>query len=315
MPSPQNPMALPRWSGGKDFEQHRLRQRLQRSSAGALHQAEQDQERQSRRDPTQERRCGESHHREHQQPLAPEIIREPSRNRQNDGVGNQVRRQHPGDLVDRCRKIAGDVRKRHVDHRGIQHLHEGAKHHRDGYDPGVDVSVLGHCGRCCGQDAERTLSGYPAPRLLVGQPGFADKHAKNTQARQGRLFPAMPAICDVFQERTSSTFEANGVWPAVTVFSFGEAVRVVGVRSSCEGLHQNAIEMLGRNCLHRCIPLDIQPAGPLPKGHRASLWLLPFSPRRGMRESSAPSPGETACPDNARIPLTLRLLRPTLALL
>ena len=36
-------------------------------------------------------------------------------------------------------RLPGDVRQRHVDHGGVQHLHEGAEHDRDGDDPGVDV--------------------------------------------------------------------------------------------------------------------------------------------------------------------------------
>src|SRR5258708_39475618 len=30
------------------------------------------------------------------------------------------------------------MRQRHVDHRGVQHLHEGAEHHGNGDDPRID---------------------------------------------------------------------------------------------------------------------------------------------------------------------------------
>ena len=98
--------------------------------------------RQVRREAAEKRREREAGDRQHQQALAAEAAGEPAGHRQDDRVGDQVRRQRPRRLVDRRRQAAGDVRQRHVDHGGVEHLHEGGEHHRDGDDPGVDLALV-----------------------------------------------------------------------------------------------------------------------------------------------------------------------------
>ena len=139
-PEPPEAHRLAAILGREGFEQHRLRQRLHRAAGRALQTAEHDQHRQVRREAAQKRRDGESGDREHDEALAPEPAGEPAGHRQDDRVGDQVRRQRPRRLVDRGRETPGDVRQRHVDHGGVEHLHEGREHHRDGDDPGVDLA-------------------------------------------------------------------------------------------------------------------------------------------------------------------------------
>ena len=74
----------------------------------------------------------------HEQPLAAELVGEPAREGQDDGVRHQVGRERPGGLVDRGGEVPRDVRERDVHDRGVQHLHEGGGHHGDRHDPGVD---------------------------------------------------------------------------------------------------------------------------------------------------------------------------------
>ena len=124
------------------LHQDGLREWLQASAGGALEDAEDDEQRQVRRDAAEERKQRESADREQQDIAAAKIIRQPSGKRQHDGVGDQVRRQHPGGFFRRHGKAAGNVLQRYVHHRGVQHLHEGAKHHRDGDDPRIDVQQL-----------------------------------------------------------------------------------------------------------------------------------------------------------------------------
>ena len=126
------------------FEEHRLRQRLQGAAGRALNDAEEDERSERRREAAQKRRRGEADDRQHQQPLAAEHAREPAGHRQNDGVGDQIGRQDPGRFIDRRGHRRRDMRQRDVDDGGVEHLHEGAEHHRDGDDPRVDVPVLCH---------------------------------------------------------------------------------------------------------------------------------------------------------------------------
>ena len=51
-----------------------------------------------------------SDHADHVKPLAAHEHRQPARERQDDGVGDQVAGQDPGALLHRDRQAAGDVR-------------------------------------------------------------------------------------------------------------------------------------------------------------------------------------------------------------
>ena len=82
------------------FQHHGLREWLERASSGALDDAEEDQHGQRLRHPTQKRRRREPEDGRLEHALAPEIIRQPAGHGKDDGVGHQVRRQHPGRLFD-----------------------------------------------------------------------------------------------------------------------------------------------------------------------------------------------------------------------
>ena len=93
---------------------------------------------QGRREAAQERGDREADDGQHEQPLAAEVVRQPAGHGQDDRVGHQVRRQRPRGFVDGGRQAARDVRQRHVHHRGVQHLHEGARTSPRRDDPRID---------------------------------------------------------------------------------------------------------------------------------------------------------------------------------
>ena len=93
----------------------------------------------------QERGDREAGYGEHQHALAAEEIGEPAGERQNDGVGDEIGSERPGGFVDRNGEAAGNVGERDVYDGGVQHFHEGAEHHGDGDDPGIDVRMSLRC--------------------------------------------------------------------------------------------------------------------------------------------------------------------------
>ena len=149
----------------KAFEQDGLRKRLQRAAAGALHDARQQNDAQRGRRAAEERRDGEDDDAGEQEALAAEAAGEPVGGGQDDGVGDQVAGEHPGGLGVGGGERAGDVGQRHRGDGGVQHLHEGGQHDRDGDQPGVDAlgeRVAGLGGvRCHG---EGTIEGKPMGR-------------------------------------------------------------------------------------------------------------------------------------------------------
>ncbi len=112
--------------GRKSFEQDGLREWLQSSAGRALYHAKDDKHGKVRRNPTKERGDGEARDREQQQPFAAKVVRQPSGHRQDDGIGDKIRGEHPCGFVGAGGEIASHVRQRDIHHRGIQHLHEGA---------------------------------------------------------------------------------------------------------------------------------------------------------------------------------------------
>ena len=119
------------------FQQNRLRQRLQRAAASALHHARQQQDPQRWRSPTPERRKSEDDHTGNQEPLAPEAQREPVAGRKHHRVRDQVAGQHPGGFRIGSRQRSSDVRQRHGRNRRVQHFHESGQHHGDGRNPWI----------------------------------------------------------------------------------------------------------------------------------------------------------------------------------
>src|SRR5882724_1302924 len=125
----------------KRVVQNRLLARLQTAAARALHNAEQHQHAQARRQSAQERTHREQRHANHVKPLASHQSRKPSGKRQHNRVRHQIRRQHPRRFVRSRRQTSRNVRQRHVRNRCVQHFHERRERHRYGDHPGVDRSV------------------------------------------------------------------------------------------------------------------------------------------------------------------------------
>ena len=69
------------------------------------------------------------------------MIRQPTRNRQHDGVRNQVRRDYPRAFFIGRREIASNVGDGDVDDGGVEDFHEGRQHHRDRDDPRVHIAL------------------------------------------------------------------------------------------------------------------------------------------------------------------------------
>ncbi len=132
--------------GRESFQQHRLRQRLQASTAEALQHAKEDQRLQAGRHTAEQRTDGEAGNAQHQHAPPPKAHGQPSRHGQNDGVRHQVRGDDPRALFVSRAHIPRHVRDRNVDHSGVEHLHERGQHDSDGDDPGIaaDWGGTGH---------------------------------------------------------------------------------------------------------------------------------------------------------------------------
>ena len=63
---------------------------------------------------------------------------EPAADRQDDGVGDQIRRQHPGALVVARAKVARHVRQRHVGDARVEDLHERGQRDDNGNQPRIE---------------------------------------------------------------------------------------------------------------------------------------------------------------------------------
>src|SRR4029079_13535150 len=73
--------------------------------------------------------------------------RQPASERKDDRVRDEIRRQHPGGFVDRRGEASGDVGKRHVDDRRVEHLHEGGEHDGDCDEPRIDLAFAAHSAK------------------------------------------------------------------------------------------------------------------------------------------------------------------------
>lgn len=115
---------------------------------------EEDEPAERGRDAAEERSHREDAHAGEVEALAAHEAGEVAPQRQHHGVGHQVRGQHPGGLLHRGREVPRDVRQRHVGHAGVEDLHEGRDHHREGDDPWVDATVGAHREKLTQRDAE-----------------------------------------------------------------------------------------------------------------------------------------------------------------
>ncbi len=118
------------------------------AAADALQDATEDQKRQRGR---QAAECGadaEERDADHVELFASDEGRHVGAGRQDDGVGDQIRGEHPGGFVLRSPEATGDVRQCNVGDGGVEHLHKGGERNRHGDDPRIDARTprLFHSG-------------------------------------------------------------------------------------------------------------------------------------------------------------------------
>ena len=87
---------------------------------------------------------GKQHDAAHVEALPAEDRGKPAAQRQDDGVGHKIRRQHPAALILAGGQAAGDVRKSDIGDAGVENFHEGRDRDGEGDQPEV---VAGRPGR------------------------------------------------------------------------------------------------------------------------------------------------------------------------
>ena len=113
-----------------DLHQHRLRQRHEPGAACALQQAIDHQLREACGAAAQGRGEGEPGHRDQKHIFDAEAPGEPAGQRRHDRHRDNVRGQHPGDLVLSRREAALNVRQRDIGDRVVDTLHDRRQHDR-----------------------------------------------------------------------------------------------------------------------------------------------------------------------------------------
>ena len=132
-------MDMERFWTGKAFEQDGLRERLQSAAARSLQDAGQQDDGQRRRSSAEERGDGEDDDADEQKALATKAAGEPVGGGKDDGIGHQVAGEHPGGLGVGGREASGNVGQRDRGDGGVEHLHEGGQHDRNGDQPRIDA--------------------------------------------------------------------------------------------------------------------------------------------------------------------------------
>ena len=146
----------------EDLPEDRLRERNDRAAAETLEDARDDQRGEVGRRTGQERADHEQRGADEEEPLAAEQADQPAGGRNDHGVGGEVRRDHPRHLVQSRRQRALQVRQDHVGHAGVEDLHEGHHHDREGDGPllgGGDGRFRRWRRHCCLADR---ICGAPA---------------------------------------------------------------------------------------------------------------------------------------------------------
>ena len=128
--------------GRKTFHQNRLRNRLQRAAARALHDGRENQEGKIWRPAARQRCRRENADARHQKPFPSEHGGKPRAGGQDDGVGNEIARLNPRRLRHRGGEIARNVFQRDADDRGVEHFDEGRQNHRERNDPRIDFRLV-----------------------------------------------------------------------------------------------------------------------------------------------------------------------------
>ena len=138
MPRPNKAVAVPRWVGGKLSNRMAWDKRLHGATAQAL---QDPRETPASACWSRRRRVSEAtvnnDGASDQKSFAPEKTGEPGAGRQDDCVGHQITRQHPGGFILRRAEISGDVRQRHHDDGRVQNDHERRQHHRHRNQPRI----------------------------------------------------------------------------------------------------------------------------------------------------------------------------------
>ena len=117
------------------------------AAADALQDAGHEHDAEGGRDAAEEGCDGEEGDTGHVVVLAAEDAGEPRGHGKNDGVGDEVGGEDPGDLVVGAAEAAGDVGERDVGDGGVEQLHESGEGDGEGDDPGVDEGVGFWLGR------------------------------------------------------------------------------------------------------------------------------------------------------------------------
>ena len=125
------------FAGWEGFEQDGLGEGLERSAAGALNYASEEQKSQGGGRSAGEGGGGEDGDAGHEETLASETEGEPVAGGEDDGVGDEVGGEDPGGFVDGGGEGAGDVRESDGGDGGVEHLHESGEHDGGRDEPGI----------------------------------------------------------------------------------------------------------------------------------------------------------------------------------
>ena len=115
----------------EDIEQDGLAQGHERRAEHALRQAEQHHALEVPRQAAQGRGGDEADNGGEQKPPSPEPFGEIAGERHHHGGGDDIRGQHPGDLVGGRAERAQHMRDRHVDDGDVEHFQHRGQHHGD----------------------------------------------------------------------------------------------------------------------------------------------------------------------------------------
>ena len=115
-----------------DVDQYRLREWDERRTEHALQGPEQHDLHQGLRHPAQHRRDGKSGDGNEENPLAPEPAGKESGRRDHDSGRDDIRGQHPVDLILAGGDATLNVRQRNVGDRRVEGLHDGSEDHAYG---------------------------------------------------------------------------------------------------------------------------------------------------------------------------------------
>ena len=108
------------------------------AATDALEDAGDEHDAEGGRDAAEERSDGEEGDAGHVIVLAAEDAGEPRGHGEDDGVGDEVGGEDPGDLIVRAAEASGDVGEGDVGDGGVEQFHEGREGDGEGDDPGVD---------------------------------------------------------------------------------------------------------------------------------------------------------------------------------